>query len=210
MYKHEIIAWRTFWNIYWSMWSTNKQVLRYLLSLIDKSETIKFDRKTTIQNQNVEKGIQSISFKSLFILVMCIPSSLLQWIHVCTIKYFEFFILPRNSNFWAINSFLQRLIFPLMHFTKSPGLLMHWRRKHMTKMNRLYCVSCRNGPYSHLSLKKCRKVLPCVFLLFWWPTTIFMTTFNNSNIFLVPWLLESTGVDRMKIGTSAVHSKFVF
>ena len=29
--------------------------MRYLLSLIDKSEIIKFDRKTTTQNQNIEK-----------------------------------------------------------------------------------------------------------------------------------------------------------
>ena len=55
----------------------------------------------------------------------------------CALKS-TFFILPCNNNFWAIKFFLQRLIFRLMYFTKSLGLLMRWRRMHMTKMNRLY------------------------------------------------------------------------
>ena len=33
-----------------------------------------------------------------------------------------FFILPRNSNFWAINSFLQRLIFPANVFHEITGI----------------------------------------------------------------------------------------
>ena len=63
--------------------------------------------------------------------------------HTCT-RAISSFILPRNSNFWAINSFPQRLILPLMYFTKSRGLLMRWRRMHMTKMNRTWWLSSGN------------------------------------------------------------------
>ena len=64
--------------------------------------------------------------------------------HMCA-QESTFFIFLRKSKFWATNSFLQRLIFPPMYFTKS---LMRWRRMHMTKMNKLYlmvwfcCCSC--------------------------------------------------------------------
>ena len=56
--------------------------------------------------------------QTLFILVVRIPNSLPQWTQVCTGKYF-LCLIPRNNNVRAINSFLQRLIFPPMYFTKS-------------------------------------------------------------------------------------------
>ena len=74
-----------------------------------------------------------------------------------------FFILPGNSNFWAINSFLQRLIFPPMSFTKSRGLLMGWMRMHMTKMNRLYpkvFVSTDFSYYNQIWIKCSKLHLP--------------------------------------------------
>ena len=43
----------------------------------------------------------------------------------------------RHSNSQAIYFFLQRLNFPLIHFTKSRGLPMRRRGMHMTKMNTL-------------------------------------------------------------------------
>ena len=49
-----------------------------------------------------------------------------------------FFSLPGKSNFQAINLFLQKLDFPLIHFTRSRGLRMRRKGMHMTKMNRLY------------------------------------------------------------------------
>ena len=55
---------------------------------------------------------------------------------MCTGK--QFFILPSKSNFRAINLFLQKLDFPLMHFTKPCGLLMRRKGIYITKMNRLY------------------------------------------------------------------------
>ena len=57
------------------------------------------------------------SFWSCAFLALCSSE------HMCA-QESTFFILPRNRNFRAINSFLQRLIFPIMYFMKSQGLLM--------------------------------------------------------------------------------------
>ena len=79
------------------------------------------------------KNIKVCSFWSCAFLGLCSSE------HTCA-RESTFFISPRISSFWAINSFLKRLIFPPMYFTKSRKLLMRWRRMHMTTMNRLYNV----------------------------------------------------------------------
>ena len=61
--------------------------------------------------------LKSVHFGHVHFLALCFSD------HTCA-RESTFFILLCNSNYQAINSFHQRLIFPLTCFMKSRGLLV--------------------------------------------------------------------------------------
>ena len=67
-----------------------------------------------------------------------------------------------------------------------------------------YCISFRNGPFSHLNQKKMLKAVSVVFLSLRYPTSVFYDNFRQLEQFFGLWVLELTDVECIKFSSFSI------